>query len=414
MIIIIYSETFKGALPERLGESEYSYYFVLKEFRPVLERIGLVVAVGDPATEPDAIRRNAKAYGEDCIFLSFAPPHQTEIGLECPTYPIFAWEFDTLPTDVWDDEPRNDWRTTLGRLGHAITHSNFTVQTVKATMGQNFPIVSIPAPVWNRFDAHYRNFPPRPVCPGVDIVVKGTVFDTAAPDFDPALRRLPDAGGAIPLHLEGVIYTTVFNPRDGRKNWHDMLSGFVLALREQADATLIFKFTHHDRDLAFEHQLETIYRLAPFKCRIVMILGYLEDADYKRLVDATSIALNASAGEGQCIPLMEFMSAGKPAIAPRNTALLDYVSDENSFAVESSLEPWCWPHDPRQAYRTRRHRIDFSTLMLAYRDSYHVAKADPGRYARMSGAANRDLKAHCSEGLIEARLREFLNLPRAS
>jgi glycosyltransferase involved in cell wall biosynthesis len=414
MIIIIYSETYKGALPERLGESEYSYYFVLKEFRPVLERIGFVVAIGDPATEADAVRRNARAYGQDCIFLSFAPPHQTEIGLECPTYPIFAWEFDTLPTDIWNGDERNDWRRPLARLGHAITHSNFTVRTVKAAMGEDFPIISIPAPVWDRFDALYRKFPPRPTCPGVDIVVKGTVVDTAAPDFDPALRRLPDAGEAIRLHFEGVVYTTVFNPRDGRKNWHDMLCGFVLALREQADAILIFKFSHHDRDLAFEHQLETIYRLAPFKCRIVMILGYLEDADYERLVDATSIALNASAGEGQCIPLMEFMSAGKPAIGPRNTALLDYLTDENSFPVESSLEPWCWPHDPRQAYRTRRHRIDFSSLMRAYRDSYQAAKEDPRRYARMSEQANRDLKAHCSQALVEARLREFLDLPKTS
>jgi hypothetical protein len=109
---------------------------------------------------------------------------------------------------------------------------------------------------------------------------------------------------------------------------------------------------------------------------------------------------------------MEFMSAGKPSIASRNTALLDYVSDENSFPVESSLEPWCWPHDPRQAFRTRRHRIDFSSLMRAYGDSYRMAREDPARYARMSRAANRDLQAHCAQDLIEARLREFLNLPR--
>ncbi len=132
------------------------------------------------------------------------------------------------------------------------------------------------------------------------------------------------------------------------------------------------------------------------------------------MVDATSFALNASAGEGQCLPLMEFMSAGKPSIAPRNTALLDYVSDENSFPVESSLEPWCWPHDPRQAYRTRRHRIDFGSLMRAYSDSYQVATTDPARYARMSAAANRDLRAHCAQDLIEGRLREFLNLPKTS
>lgn len=417
MIIVIYSETFKGRLEHQLGESEYSYYFVLKEFRPILERMGIVVAVGDPATEADAIRRSAAAYGEDCIFLSFAPPHQTVIDLACPTFPIFAWEFDTLPTDVWAGEPRNDWRLPLGRLGHAITHSNFTVQVVKAAMGQDFPIVSIPAPVWDRFDALYRKFPPRPVCAGVELSVVGTVVDTASPDYLPELRQLPPAGtkdAPSRFALDGVIYTSVFNPQDGRKNWHDMMCAFVLALRDRADATLVFKLTHHDRDKAFMHLLETIYRLTPFQCRIVLIQGYLDDSDYEKLVGATSFALNASAGEGQCLPLMESMSAGKPAIAPRHTALIDYLTDGNSFAVDSSLEPWCWPHDPRQAYRTRRHRIDFASLMQAYADSYRVATTDPEGYARMSANANRHLEAHCSEAIVEARLRAFLNLPASA
>lgn len=408
MIIIIYSETYKGMVEKRLGESEYSYYFVLKEFRPVLERLGIVVAVGDPAHEVDALYRSAAAHGESCIFLSFAPPHQTLIDLECPTVPIFAWEFDTLPSDVWDDDPRNDWRTTFARLGRAITHSNFTVKTVKQAMGQNFPIVSIPAPVWDRFDQLHQKIPPRPVCSGVDVAVVGTVVDTAAPDFEPALRRLPEPAGSARLHLDGVIYASVFNPQDGRKNWHDMLCAFCLALGDRADATLIFKLTHHDRAKAFDHMLETIYRLAPFKCRVVLIQGYLDDADYEKLVGATSFIVNASAGEGQCLPLMEFMSAGKPSVAPRNTALTDYLNDDNSFPVESSLEPWCWPHDPRQAYRTRRHRIDFASLMQAYRDSYEVAKDDPRRYARMSDNSNRDLMAHCSQDLVEERLRSFL------
>jgi glycosyltransferase involved in cell wall biosynthesis len=417
MIIIIYSETYKGVVEKRLGESEYSYYFVLKEYRPILERMGIVVAVADPANEVDAIGRSAAAHGESCIFLSFTPPHQTLIDLSCPTIPIFAWEFDTLPNEVWNGDARNDWRTTLRTLGRAITHSEFTVRVVKAAMGETFPIVSIPAPVWDRFDALYRRFPPRPVCPGIDLSVVGTVIDTAAPDFVPAARIVPEPTGSdVParLHLDGVIYCSIFNPRDGRKNWFEMLCAFCLALRDAADATLVFKLTHHDRALAFEHMPEMLYRLSPFKCRVVIILGYLGEADYEALVGATSIVVNASAGEGQCLPLMEFMSAGKPAIAPRNTALLDYVNARNSFRVESSLEPWCWPHDPRQAFRTQRHRIDFGSLMRAYNDSYEVATQDPERYGDMSVRANRDLEAHCSLALVEERLRDFLGwVPKA-
>ncbi len=48
MLIIIHSETNQHTINRNLGRSEYSYYFVLKEYRPVLERLGRVVEVADP------------------------------------------------------------------------------------------------------------------------------------------------------------------------------------------------------------------------------------------------------------------------------------------------------------------------------------------------------------------------------
>ncbi|BAP25365.1 hypothetical protein NCGM1900_6311 [Pseudomonas aeruginosa] len=38
MLIIIHSETNKTTIRQNLGRPEYSYYFVLKEFRPLLEQ----------------------------------------------------------------------------------------------------------------------------------------------------------------------------------------------------------------------------------------------------------------------------------------------------------------------------------------------------------------------------------------
>jgi hypothetical protein len=413
MIIITYSETFTAMVKKRIGESEYSYYFVWKEYRPILDRMGIVVTVGDPENEVDAIYRSAAAHGESCVFLSFTPPHQTLIDLECPTIPVFAWEFETLPTEIWDHEPRNDWRNVLGPLGRAITHSEFAAHTVKGSMGDDYPIAAIPAPVWDRFDALRRRIPQSPICQGVALEVVGTVVDTADPQLDLPTRMLPPATGPdapARIHLEGVVYASVFNPQDGRKNWHDMLCAFCTTFRDDADATLIFKLTHHDVAKAFEHMLNILDRLTPFKCRVLLIQGYLVDADYEKLVGGVSYIVNASAGEGQCLPLMEFMSAGKPAIAPWNTALLDYLTADNSFRVATSLEPTAWPHDPRQAFRARRHKIDFESLMQAYRDSYRVAKDDPARYRAMSDSANRSLRSHCSQAIAEERLRDFLGL----
>jgi hypothetical protein len=58
----------------------------------------------------------ARARGEPCVFLSFSPPHRTPVHLACPTLPVFAWEFSTIPNEPFAGEPRNDWRTVLARL----------------------------------------------------------------------------------------------------------------------------------------------------------------------------------------------------------------------------------------------------------------------------------------------------------
>ena len=147
--------------------------------------------------------------------------------------------------------------------------------------------------------------------------------------------------------LDGVVYTSVFNPCDGRKNWEDMLSAFCVTFRDVDDATLVLKLTHHDAEEALSDILHHLYKNQSYRCRIVLIYGYLADADYERLVQATSYVVNTSYGEGQCLPLMEFMSCGKPAVAPRTTAMIDYLDADNAFLIDSTDELTAWPHDPR-------------------------------------------------------------------
>ncbi len=420
MIFLIHSETESGNIVENLGVPEYSYYFVLKEFRPLLEELGIVVALSDPEQEADRIWDNAVRHGQDCVFLTFSPPHRSFIPARCPTIPVFAWEFDTLPTETWEDEPRHDWRSVLRQTGRAITHSKLAVATTKASMGQDFPVISLPAPVWDNFAPIY-DAAASAVAEPSRIAVRGRVFDTRALDLTPfssAGQRLlgppslpAEAGTKKTQHelvLDGVIYSSVFCPVDGRKNWFDMLCGFCLALRDVEDATLVLKLTHFDCDVAVYAMLGDLAKLQPFRCRVVLIDGYLPDADYVRLAALSSYTVNTSHAEGQCLPLMEYMSAGKPAIAPAHTGMADYITPANAFVLTSTYEPATWPHDPRQAFRTRRHRIDFESLLAAYRESYDVAKQQPARYAQMAAAAHSGLKEHCSRRKIQAGLQQFL------
>lgn len=417
MLIIIYSETNQHTIAQNLGRSEYSYYFVLKEYRPVLERLGRVIEVVDPEREVDPLYEACLANGEPCVFLSFSPPHRTLMHLACPTLPVFAWEFSSIPNEPFAGEPRNDWRTVLRACGAAITHSSYTVESVREAMSADYPVVAVPAPVWDRFAARGAQLREQPPMDSVLLKIKGLVADSRQLDlsaYGPAhVRKSPGIDFAAPpreqeLLLEGVVYTSVFNPSDGRKNWEDMISAFCVVFREIEDATLVLKLTHHDAAEALSDILHHLYKNQPYRCRIVLIYGYLADPDYERLVQATRYVVNTSYGEGQCLPLMEFMSCGKPAVAPRTTAMIDYLSGDNAFVIESTDELTAWPHDPRGAYRTLRYATNWASLCEAYRASYAVTKNDPLRYAQMSMQAVDSLQAFCSQAVAEQRLRIFL------
>jgi glycosyltransferase involved in cell wall biosynthesis len=416
MILIVHTSTASDDIPQRLGRPEYSYRFVLREFKPLLEQLGTVIEVADPELEVDLIYAACMERGEPCMFLCFLPPNKTPIGLSCPTIPVFAWEFETIPNEAFAGKPRNDWRRVLTRLGGAITHSSYTVARTHAELGEQFAITCIPAPLWDRMQP-LRNAPP----PSQTLPIDGWLIDSARTDLS-AYRKselLTAAPGILPMppnmdeyqgsiDLQGVIYTTIFNPYDARKNWLQMINAFCEALRDKPDATLLIKLTHYDPVDMIPDMLEAIYTMGPASCRVLLVHAYLQEADYNALLRNTTYTVNVSNGEGQCLPLMEYMSAGIPALACRHTSMRDYIDSECAFVVDSSLEMGTWPHDQRQAYRTMRQRVHYQSLVNAYRRSYHVARQEPDVYARMGAAASQSLERFCSTRVLRPRLERFL------
>lgn len=572
MLFLVHSDINASNIRSSLGMPEYSYYFVLKSYLEVLGELGSVVQLADPATEADRHYDAARARGEDCVFLCFAPPHRAPVDLCCPTVCVFAWEFSNIPDTAWDDEPRNDWRFVLQRHGRTISLSSYTEQVIREIMGENFPVRAIPVPVYNkqsrqladadiaarepvtaprslaagctiidsryydvgaetfvnRLPADYVRLPdwqgdrielsfkagsnesgllagfyePEPwgiwsriaapwvMLPfrtrgpcrcrlGVELTAYGPnvgrtieieVGDQARPlpltgdfawhefefDFtedtrlirfagldtsgipnaaDPRgmgiglramrLERLslaaPEAPSAAPvvpvapLHipLDGVVYTSVFNPGDDRKNWGDMLTAFCHAFGDEPRAVLLLKMTHHALGSFLGQFHYLLQRIGNVKCRIVILHGFLDDDAYRQLVDASTYCVNTSRCEGLCLPLMEFMSLGIPAVSPRHTAMLDYVNAENTFIVASSAEPGIWPHDPRALLHTLRQRIDWRSLVDAYRESFRVALDEPARYRRMSEQAQVAQLAFCGHDSVRRKLADFFDINEA-
>ena len=509
MNFILYSDVNDSSISQSLGRPEYSYYFVLKAYRPVLESLGRVHVVSSTA-EVDPLYKQLLAAGEDSLFLSFTPPQKTPNDLECPTICVVAWEFDSIPDEQWDNDPRQDWTQMLARQGRVITLSSHTARAIRRAMGEDFPVLVLPTPLWENFADIRSRHTSAPISTGSTLDIKGCIFDTrtlglnadalipvvptaeelaaleaelealkpppltlkrrfviarhylhmwrldkgkslpipvhrthflsqwywegirdllsqaaherladwlpaiagpqtiAVPEPEP--RQWPDTTAQVETQVDGVVYVTVFNPRDGRKNWHQLITAFCWAFRETSDATLVLKITQSDLSSYHDELMTLLAQLSPFACRVVVMHGYLDDPQYARLYEAASYYVNASRCEGLCLPLMEFMASGKPVIAPDHTAMEDYIDERVAFVVKSSEELTIWPQDTRIIYRTLRYRPDWGSLKTAYENSYRLAKEQPLEYQRMSLAAVERMHDYCAFAPVHKRMADFFGL----
>jgi len=471
MRILLYCNTTQESIPTRLGTPDYSYWYVLKAFRPVLETLGTVEVLEDP-TLADPIWSLCQARGEACALLSFAPPHRTPLGLRCPTIPVFAWEYPNLPkgTDemCWRDDARNDWQYVFDNVAGAITLSHHTVRAVTGSIGPHYPIAAIPTPTWDRCESTRNRLASLPDVPlrrvlhlsqvrVVDSYLLGLSADGMiepnhedgtpfAPDDEQMLPPRPTgvhnpwadlpprpavlteigqaastesatapSGWALPdlldirLPLDGVVYTSVLTPSDGRKNWEDIVSAFAWAFRDVEDAVLLLKLGGENLGKRHHEMVALLSKLSPFKCRVLAIHGYVDPQGYEDLIASTDYYVNGSLCEGLCMPLLEYLSCGVPAIAPSHTSMADYMDAELGFVVASSEgQPVVWPHGDHVFDRTSYGRLDWHSMMLAYRASYVTAKGDVARYAAMSAHALERMQSYCSDAAIKPRISDFI------
>lgn len=415
MKIFVHSAFNDSTISSTLGRADYSYYYVRKMFEPLLTRLGDVVAVDDPASELEPLVENCNRRREPCVYLSFTPPHKMWMPDFCPGVPVFAWEYGTLPDEEWADNPRNNWVAVLSQCAGAITHSVYARDVTRRALGQDFPIIPVPAPLWESMQDSSLA-PPRPPQASRVYEFAGLAYDTLNQpplthdvDRQPLLDALLADNRRHVFTLSGVIYTAIFNPNDGRKNWPDLLHAFCWAFRQQPDATLLIKLTHHDPVFSLSVMLHELAKVGPLAARIILLHGYLDPVAYKQLVAASHYTINSSYGEGQCLPLMEFMAAGRPVIAPLHTAMLDYLDEATGFPVRSSREWTHWPHDPRSLKRTYRHRLDWQDLVDALRDSHRLASERWQDYESMSVAARSRSRLHCSREALQAPVKTFLD-----
>jgi len=429
-------------MPTRMGSASYSYSYVHRAFAPLLQRWGKVVESVRPG---DRIDELARQLPRPLIHLAFLPLDMFDGTKHAPNVAFPFWDFPDLPSVPLGANPRNNWTAIANELDLILTSSEFT-RDAFIRSGVRTPVSVVPVPIRSAYFEMPRFEPEQRV--GIDcrchvlmpsasrMPRRSRAKDVYRRYVAPRLsRRSADALGAAArafttvrgewreaaavdaavsdsLELSGIVYTTVFNPFDQRKNWPDLLTAYLLALADCDDATLVIKVAvPPDRASAGVNRIVSFYRRLDLahRCRLVLVSDYLSDARMAELARGTTYYLNSSRAEGACLPLQDFLAAGRPAIAPRHSAIADYFSADAGFVVDSHPEPTSWPQDPDGRCTTTWHRLVWPSLHDAIRESYSVAKSNRARYDVLAANARASMMERCASEAVWPRLESALN-----
>jgi glycosyltransferase involved in cell wall biosynthesis len=466
--LLVTSMYTEGDLARRLGRDAYSYRYVWRAFAPLLERWANTEEVsGPPERIAQAIAR-ARAEGRNPLHLSFLPLHLMAQVPGVANIGVPAWEFPEIPRTNLGGDPRNNWARVANGLDQIITHTHFS-RSAFLRAGVRTPVHVVPVPVrpeyfdvppWQPGQTAILDCPsyifPQPVDlprppkpwvaadtghlpqrPGLRSLCKRAIKALPARLSHAALRAARAARAAAwaarealreadvrrlyparsQLELSGIVYTTILNPRDPRKNFSDLLTAFLLALGDRADAMLVAKLVvSADTEADVLREVFELYRGTGLahRCRVAFVTAYLGEDQLLRLAAASTYYLNASHAEGSCLPLQDFMAAGRPAVAPPHTGMADSLDESCGFLVESHPEPARSPLDPDGGLTTRWQRIVWQSLHDQLAASYETAHADPRRYGALAEAARRRMAGLASREAVWPVLAAVLDEVRTT
>lgn len=434
-----------------LGVAGYSHEFVARLFRPLLQRWGTVTDIRHPRRELDAAVAASRHRGRQPVHVSVLPLQDVYFAADAFNVVMPAWEFPDVPNHAFDGNPQNDWPAAARRADMLMVSGPFTADAfLRAGTTTPLAIVPVPTPdayfhipAWRpgqatRLDHWAFLFPGRDEQPAEAVVAPPPApgrrlgrrlersLSAAAREllgterYERISRRLKEPHRRQPsapmdfrslpypqvdaLELSGVVYTSIFNPSDGRKNWIDLLNAFLVALADRPDATLVIKLIAKSPAVVRQVIDYYLHRNLPHRCTVAFLCDFLSEAEMLRLCAGSTYYLQATKAEGNCLPLMNYLAAARPGISPDHSSMGDYFGPDLGFIVASHPEPSAWPHDRRLRLRTTWGRIVWPSLRDQIAESYRVAVARPTDYAAMARDCRTAMQAWASYPAVAERL----------
>lgn len=335
------------------GKAHYSWRIAADHFIAMFEQESiaprLVVSphMYDSEVSMSYLMKGRAGVPVHMIFRPFS-----DVRLLKPAYNIgvIVWEFDSLNgcdglNDLPDTHPFHNQIRMLKILDEVWTASSYAKNVYERYGVKNVKL--IPAPIKLRYTGRRA----RKNLNLLSFVNSSTV--DMSHQRSPHSNYLLNARNTKALSQQEIlkdrgsrkVYISILNPGDERKNISVLLKAFAGFHKKNPDAILIVKCSIDNIATTLEvvqrdtirHKLQdTVSVSSP---GIILISASLNQDELNEFFDIADFYVCTSRCEGQNLPLLEAMASGVVPISVSNTAMSDYIEEENSFLINSEKSP---------------------------------------------------------------------------
>ncbi len=325
----IHRLTGAGTIP--LGIAHYSHELVGRRILVALARLGIETQElirPEMYSAPRAFQ-SIKDFHRADIHLIFKPIEEIRILRGAYNIACVVWEFDRLNDRALTINPCSHHVRMLRMVDEVWCYCTFTRDVVRKYFA----------------NAHYIPVP-FAAAGRTDWTGSGSKLPADLASI-PALRVASRSFGHFGGFLDEMpsidfVAMSIFNPSDWRKNAANMLRAFSLFQRDKPGAALVLKFIVNDETYRLDDalpQLEHFCHTDDVGQNVFVITKVLPERTLTALYQFADFYLCTSHCEGLGMPVLEAMGHGAIPCAVNNTAMADYINDENAFIVPSAPEP---------------------------------------------------------------------------
>lgn len=399
------------------GRQHYSYEIARRKFESALRYLDLEMHdVPRPEIYTAPISR--PFLGPNCCHLIFKPAEWIRLLKGARNIACIAWEFDRLtpPRTQYPHHPFQNMRHMLTLADEVWTPCEFTRRVFHANGIAN--VHRIPAPISVSTAPVPIRFPEIPSAldrvPWINLRLGFGRYRDIVRGLPSRPCRLSEIFLDHYAARQPLVFVSILNPHDLRKNLTALIGGFLEFHSEDPDSLLLLKLIVDNSSDRLDNVLTGILPLRISNYELIdsnaiwLTTDYLPGPVLGDLYRASSAYLCTSLAEGQNLPLQEAMAWGAVPITTRHTAMLDYISADNAVIIRTERRPIDRPDtamgpDPDASWQVCT-GADVASALRSFAALEEPERRQLGLRARATIAGDFSIAAVA--GLIRARLTQ--------